>query len=154
MEFRRWLEDPLCEIKYSEKMGLDPREITSFLGKSVVRRPVYHGTDADFTEFQKTKSQRFVLFSSFDVEAQGFFFAESIQDAKEYGRRIITAYVRMVNPLLDPRTMPHLGIDRLPYKKEAEIAFILRHMHQKEKVTTPTRYYRNPITGELRDVPE
>lgn len=154
MKFREWLNNPLDEVKYSEKMGLDPREIVQFLGKSVVRRPVYHGTDKQFDKFEKMSSQRFVLFSAFDVQAQGFFFSESLKDAKAYGRRVITAYVRLLNPLLDPRTTPHLGIDRLPHKKEAEIAFILRHMHQKEKVTTPTRYYRHPFTGELRDVPE
>lgn len=133
MKFRQWLEDPLCEIRYSEKMGFNPKEIVAFLGKSVVRRPVYHGTNADFTEFQKMKSQRFVLFSAFDVEAQGFFFSESLQDAKGYGRRVITAYVRLLNPLLDPRATPHLGVDRLPLRKEAEIAFILRHMLQKKQ---------------------
>jgi hypothetical protein len=154
MQFKLWLEDQLCEIKYSEKMGLDSGDITSFLGKSVVRRPVYHGTNAVFDEFKITKSQRFVLFSAFDVESHGFFFAESFKDAKEYGRNIITAYVRLVNPLVDPRIMPNLGLDRLPYKKEAEIAYILRHMHEKEIPNTPVRYYKNPLTGELRDVPK
>jgi len=154
MLFKEWLElDPLSEVKYSEKMGLDAQEIKSFLGKSVLRRPVYHGTDKDFSQFKKTQSQRFVLFSAFDVEAQGFFFTENLADAKTFGRKIITAYIRITNPLLDPRSMKHLGIDRLPYKKEAEIAFILRHMHTKETPTTPVRYYHNNFTG-IQDVPE
>jgi hypothetical protein len=132
MEFKSWLKNPICEITYSEKKGLDTKEIISFLRKSVVRKPVYHGTDQNFQEFQKMSSQRFVLFSAYDVQAQGFFFSENIKEAKTYGRRVITAYVRMERPLLDPRTTKRLGIDRLPSEKEAQIAYILRHTHGKD----------------------
>lgn len=152
LNFKDWL--PISEVRYSEKMRLDAQEIKSFLGRSVLRRPVYHGTDKNFSQFKKMPSQRFVLFSAFDVEAQGFFFTENLADAKTFGRKVITAYIRMTNPLLDPRTMKHLGIDRLPYKKEAEMAFVLRHMLTKETPKTPIRYYRDKLTGNLTDVPE
>lgn len=129
MNFKNWI---LNEVKYSEFKGLDATEIQRFLRKSVVRTPVYHGTDTKFDQFEKRPSQRFVLFSAFDVQAQGFFFAEKKKDALEYGRNIITAYVRLENPLLDPRRTEWLGSDKLPAKKEAELAYILRGMIGKE----------------------
>lgn len=96
----------------------------SFPG-STVQTPVYHGTDKKFDEFSYQKSKRFVLFSEFEVETRGFFFSESPHDALEYGRNIVECYINLQNPLLDPRRDRHLGIDRLPYKREMDLLKIL-----------------------------
>lgn len=114
MQFKNWLEH-------------EDRQIQAWLAGSVITQPVYHGTNADFRDFKKMKTQRFVLFSAYDVEAQGFFFSESPKDALLYGQNLITAYIRLTKPLLDPRQFKHMGVDRFPPEKEAELAFILRH---------------------------
>jgi hypothetical protein len=114
MQFKKWLEHETGDLQ-------------AWLAGSVVTQPVYHGTNADFRDFKKMKTQRFVLFSAYDVEAQGFFFSESQNDALLYGQNLITAYIRLTNPLLDPRQFKHMGVDRFPPRKEAELAFILRH---------------------------
>lgn len=106
--------------------------LQQWISGSVIQEPVYHGTNARFKEFQKMPTKRFILFTAYDVAAQGFFFSESREDAEGYGKTVITAYLRLKNPLLDPRRDKHLAIDRLPSKKEAQLAFILRHMIGKD----------------------
>lgn len=108
-------------------------DIERWLGNSTVRQPVYHGTNAQFNDFQKMKTQRGVLFSMFDVQAQGFFFSESKKEAAGYGRRVITCYVKLTNPLVDPRRDKKLSIDRLPNQKEIHLAYILRNLIKKDK---------------------
>lgn len=117
MHFRMWLEN----------------DLSSFLSDSTVKYPVYHGTNNNFNQFSYQKSYRTVLFSQFEVEAKGFFFSESPHDALEFGKNIAECYVRLTNPLLDPRRDPHLGIDRLPYKKEMDLMKILAPLIYKVK---------------------
>ena len=125
--FKEWMDE--------EEEGYQPPSITpeikAWLGNSVIQQPVYHGSRAKFNQFQIQKSKRFVLFSAFDVEAHGFFFSEDYETAKTYGPNVVTAYVKMLNPVVDPRIDKHLGVDRLPNRREAQIAFILRHMIQR-----------------------
>lgn len=107
-------------------------DVANWLGASTVQHPVYHGTNANFQQFQKMKTQRGVLFSMWEVQSQGFFFSESKEDAQGYGKKIITAYIRLMNPLVDPRRNKHLAVDRLPKEKEVHIAYILRNLIKKD----------------------
>ena len=116
MNFRLWTEEK------------DQAEIDAFLGNSVIRTPVYHGTNNKFSKFEKRATQRFVLFSAFDVKAQGFFFSEDKETALTFGRNLITDYVRMTRPLLDRKEAKNLGIDRFPLQKEAHVCYITRHL--------------------------
>lgn len=118
MNFKCWLEST--------------EDIQAWLGNSVIKTVVYHGTNKHkFDKFSIQKSKRYVLFSEFDVEAKGYFFAENPHDALEYGQNVAACYVKMVNPLLDPRRDP--GSGRLPYVKEMQLMKILATMIQREK---------------------
>jgi hypothetical protein len=113
MKFKHWFES---------------NEILPF-PSSTIKYPVYHGTDKPiFQQFAHQKGIRQVLFSQFEVEAKGFFFAESPHEALEYGRNIAECYVDLKNPLLDPRRDKHMGIDNLPYEKELHLMKILAPM--------------------------
>ncbi len=115
MHFKQWLEaaEPFSESK--------------------VKGLVYHGTDrGPFDKFTAQKSHRYVLFSSFEVESGGFFFSESPHDASEYGRYVASCYINLKNPLLDPRTDKHLGVDSLPENKEKDLEKILQPMVEKD----------------------
>ena len=108
-------------------------EIESWLGDSVIRQPVYHGTSKQpFDKFDYQKSNRYILFSAFEVETNGFFFAENPHDAFFYGDNVVTCYVKMRNPFVDPRRDKHLGVDRLPYQKELELMKILAPLIERE----------------------
>lgn len=126
VDWLEWQDEEDFESEYNPP--LVSAEIKSWLENSVVQNPVFHGTDKKFDQFKFTASKRYVLFSTFDVTSHGFFFTEDYKVAKKHGNNIVTAYVKMTNPLLDPRRDKHLGVDRLNVKKEAQIAFILRHM--------------------------
>ena len=119
MKFKKWLNE-------------SNEDVQQFLGKSTVQHPVYHGTDEQFDRFEVRPSQRFILFSAFDVTTQGFYFTEDMNYAKSFGKHLITAYVRLMNPLLNPHTMPYLGREKLPREKEIHLAYILRHLHEKD----------------------
>lgn len=119
-------------MKFRNYIEQQETEINTWLATSTIRHPVYHGTNATFKEFQKMPTKRGVLFTMFDVQAQGFFFSESKEDAHRYGTKIITAYIKLLNPLVDPRRDRHLGVDRLPLQKEVHIAYVLRQLIQKD----------------------
>lgn len=117
MNFKNWLEN---------------NEVVQPFPGSTVQHLVYHGTNkGPFNQFTYQKSQRFVLFSSFDVEARGFFFSESPHDALEYGSNVLACYIDLKNPLLDPRRDKNLGIDRLSYEHELKLQKVLAPMLQK-----------------------
>ncbi len=130
MNFKEWMDDE--EVPEINRIPEMTPEIKEWLGNSTIQQPVYHGSKVKFDNFKYMPSKRYVLFSQFDVMAHGFFFSEKYEDAKEYGNNVVTAYVRMLNPLLDPRRDQHLGVDRLDHKKEAHMAFILRHMIKRD----------------------
>jgi len=108
-------------------------ESQQWLGGSVLKTILYHGTNSKFDQFSPQKSHRYVLFSKFEVTTQGFFFTETYDRAKEYGRNVAACYVRMMRPLLDPRTDKHLGVNRLPQNKELDIVKILMPMVEEDK---------------------
>lgn len=122
--FRHWLE-----------AGED---VSAWLNGSTITGIVYHGTDkGPFKQFAYQKSQRFVLFSAFDVESKGFFFAENPHDALAFGKHVAACYVRMTNPLVDPRRDKHLSVDGFDRAKEMHILKILGPMVQKDKEHGP-----------------
>jgi hypothetical protein len=113
MNFKTWLEN------------LDKNPWTN----STVQYPVYHGTDKPvFQQFSYQKGTRQILFSQIEVEAKGFFFAESPHEALVYGKNVAQCYINLTNPLLDPRRDKHMGTDRLPYEKELQLMKILAPM--------------------------
>jgi len=118
MNFRNWFEN---------------NEVAQPFPGSTVPYLVYHGTDKHaFKQFAYQKSQRFVLFASFDVETKGFFFSESPHDAVEFGKNVVACYINLRNPLLDPRRDKNLGIEGLPDKKEIDMMKILAPMIKKD----------------------
>jgi hypothetical protein len=118
MNFRFWLEN---------------NDIARPFVGSTVQQLVYHGTDkSPFKQFAYQKSQRFVLFAQFDVEAKGFFFSESPHDALEFGQNVVACYIDLKNPLLDPRRDKHLGVDSLPYAKEIDLMKVLAPLIEKD----------------------
>ena len=74
----------------------DPETLGGWLGNSRVvdedscPLAVYHGTNNDFAVFDTSISEN-------DGEI-GTFFTDNIEHAKEYGDRLITAYLRILNP--------------------------------------------------------
>ena len=60
---------------------------------------VYHGTDTEFNVFENRGGKVSVLFSSFDVDRQGFFFAKDEEMATEYGARVVPVYLSITNPM-------------------------------------------------------
>ncbi|HHW89693.1 MAG TPA: hypothetical protein GX745_02155 [Clostridiales bacterium] len=70
---------------------------------------VYHGTDADFNVFDRTKFRSYSM-TSYDLPA--FYFTPDKRQAKDYGSRVIEAYINITNPLI--------AEDQLPTLKEGE----------------------------------
>jgi len=119
MHFKTWFENT--------------ENVSPFVG-STVPYLVYHGTNKNhFSKFQYQKSQRSVLFASFDVQANGFFFSESPHDALQFGKNVAACYINLKNPLLDPRRDKHLSINELSPKKELDIMKILAPMIEKDQ---------------------
>lgn len=107
-------------------------ESTSTFPNSTIKQKVYHGTNQKFNNFEVKKSKRYILFSEFDVETNGFFFSESPYDALEYGSNVVECYINLTNPLLDPRRDKHLSIEALDRKKEIDIQKILSPLIEKD----------------------
>ena len=127
--FLEWMNENYEDEDEGYSPPLITPEIKEWLGNSVMQQPLYHGTDKKFDSFQFQSSQRFVLFSAFDVKAHGFFFSEDYEIAKKFGRNIVTVYLKMMNPMLDPRRDKRLCYQSLNnVRKESKIAFVLRHM--------------------------
>lgn len=115
------------------KSWLENQENINPFPNSTVPYLVYHGTNKQpFKQFEYQKSQRFVLFASFDVEAKGFFFSESPHDALEFGQNVVACYINLENPLLDPRRDKHLSVEGLSNEKEIDMMKILAPMIKKD----------------------
>jgi len=120
------------EVVMNFKNWLEGNEVVQPFPGSTVPYLVYHGTNKrPFDQFTVQKSQRFVLFASFDVETHGFFFSENPHDAVEFGKNVVACYINMRKPLLDPRRDKHLGIDRLSYQQEIDLQKVLAPMIEK-----------------------
>lgn len=58
---------------------------SKFLRGSILKTPVYHGTNVEFDEFVPKKGYREGGLSQFEVESPAFFFTESNEVAREFG---------------------------------------------------------------------
>lgn len=59
---------------------------------------VYHGTDTKFDEFKNKGGKVHVLFSTFDVPRQGFFFSPDSEAAGSFGKNVMPVYLSIKNP--------------------------------------------------------
>lgn len=58
-------------------------------------KPVYHWTNARFTEFDRSRART-------GNEMDGFFFAPDAESTREYGENVVRAYLNITNPAYDP----------------------------------------------------
>ena len=62
---------------------------------------VYHGTDADFTVFEKRKGVRSLgILTNYEVDTRGFFFSPDITYSSEFGKKVRPYYLDVKKPLL------------------------------------------------------
>jgi len=114
------------------ELGAAQRMVDAAADKAGYKTSAYHGTNEQFTVFEKgRKSARGILFSAIPVETQGFFFAETEKDAQEFGSRVIPSRLSLDNPLVDPNRDKALAVDKFPLQKEHEIAYILTPLFEK-----------------------
>lgn len=78
---------------------MDDKKFREWFGDSKITKNgepmiVYHGTDADFKEFDRTRMQQ-----NFGTKVgKGIFFSESLKYAQGYGKNIVRAYLKIENP--------------------------------------------------------
>lgn len=60
---------------------------------SAIKTTVFHGTNADFTDFDKKK-----IGENFALSEGGFFFTSSEKQASRYGNNVKEVYLNMQNP--------------------------------------------------------
>lgn len=87
-----------------QKSVTETPEFKKWFGDSKVTEPdgapmvVYHGTDKTFDRFEQRPGITRILFSRFETERSGFFFAEDADLAKEYGDHVLPMYLSLQNP--------------------------------------------------------
>jgi hypothetical protein len=71
---------------------------------------MYHGTDKDFNVFENRGGKVSVLFSTFDVDRKGFFFAKDKGLSLEYGSKLVPVYLSIQKPanFLDSKEWPKI----------------------------------------------
>lgn len=114
-------------MKYKDFMLLEKVDynIKTWFGKSVVTNKkgdplvVYHGTNKKFKEFKTDgKTERFVGLAQIEVDVNGVFFADNIDDAKVYGSNIIEAYIKIEKPL---HSILDIGISSKSSQSEKDV---------------------------------
>jgi hypothetical protein len=131
------------------RVASNENEVNNFVKDSKVKETVYHGTNANFTEF----NPQFIGLSSGNEGhyGYGFYFSFDEREAKTYGSNIINATVNIKNPFtMSDRQLDELkdnGIDwiddkvdlRLDYNsvyselnklENKEPAELLKHLHE------------------------
>jgi len=86
------------KVKTQSKYTILANEV-AFSG-SLVKDPVYHGTNKKFDEFKLMTGKRSVLFSEWETQAHGIFFTRSIEDAATYGKYVVECFINVKNPLV------------------------------------------------------
>jgi hypothetical protein len=89
--------------EFGEGVGVLPR---SPFPSSVMKDPVYHGTERPFTRFEFRKGVVSVLGKAFEAERHAFFFTPSKEEAATFGPTVLTAYVNLRNPVVAPNEEP------------------------------------------------
>lgn len=118
-----------------------PKEMPLITDESGKPRSFYHGTNENFENFEHRPGKRYVLFSEFDVNTPGHFFAEDPDDAREYGRNVLERNLDVNRLLLDPNVYPHMGVDKFPPELEKDLEYILEPL-----------IIRDPEKGDWLDV--
>jgi GNAT superfamily N-acetyltransferase/8-oxo-dGTP pyrophosphatase MutT (NUDIX family) len=87
--------------------AVTPEETNMKVVKPIMKRamagwvgPVYHGTDKEFSKFEQHPGTRYILFKEFQVQAGGFFFTDEVEEAKKFGKNVMTCYLKMQKPLV------------------------------------------------------
>ena len=92
---------------------------------SVVRQPVFHGSQARFACFERRSGKRYILFSEYDVQSPAFFFAPTALEAAEYGCHVTAWKIDVRRPFVNAETEPHLGVGHLDDARFLALAHIL-----------------------------
>jgi hypothetical protein len=79
------------------------RQIIESITEAAIKNVLaYHGTDEPFDQFEYRQGTRSTtLGTEWHVDANGFFFAETPEDASEFGRNVVEVQLSIKNPLLD-----------------------------------------------------
>lgn len=94
--------DDYDDLESEEEVDkVDPEIISSAHNKGFKIGPVYHGTNAPkFSKFKTgIKTTRGILFTTFEFENSGFFFAPTEKEALNYGKRVVSCFLKLENPL-------------------------------------------------------
>lgn len=67
-------------------------KFTDYLKENVI---AYHGSDANFKEFENTSSESFVGLSEIDVDRHAFFFTTNEKYAKTYGKNVVKVQLNL-----------------------------------------------------------
>ena len=72
---------------------------------------VYHGTGTGFNVFDRTKARSY---SSVDYDLPAFYFSADKRQARDYGSRVIDAYINLTNPLIAEDQLPNIRDGETP----------------------------------------
>lgn len=71
-----------------------------------IKRVVYHGSNKKITDLDVVgKSKRLMGFIEYDVDVNGIFFTDDVEDAKSYGKYVGKYEIVIDKLLIDPRTI-------------------------------------------------
>jgi len=109
------------DIRYSDRKDVANTEVTDNQGRILTKEQqeyfkdskvrdengnlltVYHGSDANFTVFEKEGGKRNIGgLVEYEADSKGFFLATSKDFASEYGNNVKELYANVTNPLFSP----------------------------------------------------
>lgn len=92
-----WSKDVESTAKALEGKGVNEKILTGTEVSDNNGKPlkVYHGTNVDFENFKKTKSNRHILTSLHEVETEAFFFHPKKEFAQGFGDKIKEAFLNI-----------------------------------------------------------
>jgi hypothetical protein len=126
MDRAEYIIKTLLESEVSTRA--DSQEVSPFQD-SIIQRPVYHGSSEIFYNFERRKSYRTVLFSQFDVESPAHFFANTPEEAAEYGRRVSSWYIDIKRPLFNAENPRDISISSKDSPEDIrEVRVFLLHL--------------------------
>ena len=113
----------------------------------------YHGSNKKIDQFKTDiPSKRYLLFHAFDVKSQGVFLAFTPDTAQSYGKTVYEVKLDKPNLFISIED-EHAGIDRLPLKKEEELAemLIASSIEGKLNLLETTIYIPEDFNPEVKD---
>jgi hypothetical protein len=107
------------DIEIAAKYSARKKEIETAFKNSKVRnedgslKEMYHGTNAEFTEFRPGSAQGW---------GEGIYFTDNKEATKEFGEKVISAYINITNPYYDSKGITDEQIESTDvYKKKNEV---------------------------------